>query len=273
METVCSNAQAIRELRRKKGLSEGRLFTQETVAMEAGISLRLYQDMEKDNDNRYRMEGVDALVRYYKVYVDEIFLKKDLVRHILSVPNPKNNSFVPNDNHQETSDPVRDNSPSARIYALTGPAGIGKTEIANSVCYSSRRLPVVWWINCGTTEGLLSDLARLSEELGSSPVIESIAKRLDVYGQWLLVYDNADSVAAIEEYIPKAGGGTVVVTTRDAQRSNLAETLPVPGWDESDLNTFCFSNGLTMGADGLQKLTNVLGGNPLALCQASIDHR
>ena len=160
--------------------------------------------------------------------------------------------------------------------ALSGTGGLGKTELA--LAYAQRYrgdYELGWWVPSETELAMLTALAELGVALGLSPELPSAelaARALDVLGErsgWLLVFDSATDPDAVGGFLPQAGGGHVLVTSRDSAWRGMAEPVPV------DLLPLDEAVGLLGRRSGDQdeqaagRLAEALGRLPLALDQAA----
>jgi tetratricopeptide (TPR) repeat protein len=141
---------------------------------------------------------------------------------------------------------LRSSSTAVALLALQGLGGVGKTQLAIEYAHRFRsEYDLVWWIQCGQpqfTDAALVDLAkRLTSQLGAQLGVDSgvvgteIAQntvralgRGEPVRRWLLVFDNADDPAAVRDFLPSgAGGGHVLVTSRDRRWNDLARALDI----------------------------------------------
>ena len=115
---------------------------------------------------------------------------------------------------------VRKSAPA--VMALCGLGGAGKTSVALE--YAHRHLPgcgVVWQFAAEEPAALLAGFSELALQLGGrvaasggDPVAlvhAALARRSD----WLLVFDNAAGPAWVQRMSPPAGGGRVLITSRN----------------------------------------------------------
>jgi tetratricopeptide (TPR) repeat protein len=127
--------------------------------------------------------------------------------------------------------------------ALKGLGGIGKTQIAIEYAYRSRDLgqyTYIFWVNA-SEETLLTSFAALADLLPVFPVkgetdqwklMKAIIQWLEqCQERWLLIFDNADDVALVSNYLPQQGSGNILLTTRAHAVGSLAVSINVEEMD------------------------------------------
>ncbi|SMR53463.1 unnamed protein product [Zymoseptoria tritici ST99CH_3D1] len=143
-----------------------------------------------------------------------------------------------------------------KTFALCGAGGVGKTSIASEYVFTRRdKFSAIFWVTADQRNNLLEDFARIAVELGlqdknaahdtacelvkgwlCNPV-EDIEAPLRPENEisWLLVLDNVDDWAVIEDFWPTTGIGSVLITSRDPlSRSHIYTAKH--GWDLAPLN-------------------------------------
>jgi len=124
---------------------------------------------------------------------------------------------------------------------LHGMGGVGKSQLVIEYVYRHMaEYDIVWWISSEQTASVLSSLAQLADRLGL-PTTEDRQQTartvLDALAgtelSWLLVYDNADDPATLDQYVPSTGGH-VVVTTRNQEWANLGQAIEVDVFERSE---------------------------------------
>ena len=173
--------------------------------------------------------------------------------------------------------------------AISGLGGIGKTQIAVEYAYRFREsYQAVLWARADAQDLLISDflaiadLLKLPEREGQEQdaVVKAVIHWLDAHTDWLLILDNADRLDVVETFIPPAGKGHVLLTTRAHSTGTLAQRLEIEkmGLEEGTLFLLRRAQRLK-GAAGLesvkpaireqaQAIVAALDGLPLALDQA-----
>jgi tetratricopeptide (TPR) repeat protein len=117
----------------------------------------------------------------------------------------------------------------------------------------------------------------MAEPLGLDPatpeqakLIAAVRARLEALPGWLLVFDNAEEPATLRDYLPRQGGGHVLLTSRRTDWRGVARALPLDVLPETEaLNLL--SGCSSLDAAGLAEANNLareLGFLPLALAQA-----
>ena len=163
-----------------------------------------------------------------------------------------------------------------RLAALCGLGGAGKTSLA--VEYAHRHLAevgVCWQFPAEHPALLAAGYALLAAQLGASDAVEARDPMTWVHGvlarsdaTWLLVFDNATSRASIEEFIPPAGPGRVLITTQ-YQHWPAGQALDVPVLDIDVAADFLTARTGDPDKSAARELAGELGGLPLALEQAA----
>ena len=170
---------------------------------------------------------------------------------VWNVPYRRNPHFTGRDDlldrlERQLSPETLEHSTTMRRAALTQPqaikglGGIGKTQIAVEYAYRSRELDRythIFWVNAASEEVLLTSFVALAELLPAFPakgetdqhkLVEAVKRRLEqCHQRWLLIFDNADDVALVRDYLPQQGNGSILLTTRADAVGALATSVEV----------------------------------------------
>ena len=159
---------------------------------------------------------------------------------------------------------------------MHGLGGVGKTSVA--VEYAHRHLAevgVAWQFRAEDQTVLAVGFAELAAQLGVRNLADTRDPVASVHGmlaayprEWLLIFDNAPDRASLEAFLPPAGPGRVLVTSRDALWPP-GQALEVPVLDPEAAAEFLVDRTGDVDPQHARELAIELGGLPLALEQAA----
>ncbi|HEV3290003.1 MAG TPA: tetratricopeptide repeat protein [Streptosporangiaceae bacterium] len=166
-------------------------------------------------------------------------------------------------------------SPGPRTVALCGLGGAGKTSVA--LAYAHRHLAevgVAWQFAAEDPTVLAAGFAELAAQLGARDDADTRDPVASVHGmlaafpsEWLLIFDNAPGRAAVESFLPPAGRGRVLITSRNPNWP-AGQVLDVPVLAAEVAAGFLVSRTGDADEQAATELATELGGLPLALEQA-----
>jgi hypothetical protein len=163
------------------------------------------------------------------------------------------------------------------VTAISGLGGVGKTQLAARYAQEhAHEYEAVAWIRA--EDGGTRDLASFAVKLGL--LVEGLAPAdraelaLDWLsassGLWLLVLDNVASPLQLEQLLPRAGNGRVLVTSRDRSLREFAPILTLDVFDENTATRYLTERAGRPGdPDAARELALALGCLPLALSHAA----
>jgi len=124
--------------------------------------------------------------------------------------------------------------------AMTGLGGIGKTQIAVEYAYRCREQGVythTLWIHAASEEAMVTSFTALAallpafaarNQTDQQKVVNAIKAWLEGCSErWLLIFDNADDLSLLPNYVPRHGNGSILLTTRAQAVGALAASLNV----------------------------------------------
>jgi tetratricopeptide (TPR) repeat protein len=173
--------------------------------------------------------------------------------------------------------------------AINGLGGIGKTQIAVEYAYRHRSMyQAILWVQSDTRDNLISSFTSIAqllhlpvkEEEDKNIIIQSVMQWLRRHGAWLLIFDNADDLEIVRDFIPATFEGHVILTTRAQAMGRLALKIEVEIMSPEEGALFLLRrSGIIKHDAGLDdalaseweialELVQELGGVPLALDQA-----
>ena len=168
---------------------------------------------------------------------------------------------------------AEDDGTGPRVVALCGLGGAGKTSVALE--YAHRHLGEVgmcWQLPAEDPAVLAVGFGELAAQLGAADRGDRVAAVHGVLAAspapWLLIFDNAPDRASVARFMPPAGPGRVVITSRN-QIWPPGQALDVPVLDTEVAAEFLVSRTGDADRRAALELARELGGLPLALEQAA----
>ena len=175
----------------------------------------------------------------------------------------------------------------ARPVAILGLGGIGKTQVAIEYAHRSRtEYDLIWWIECGQPQFIDASLADLGTRIGhdldlgvpatTGAAIDAakaarLVLRLLEQGKtglrWLLVFDNADDIGRVEQYLP-SGGGKVIVTSRSRDWGYSARACYIEVFRRDESIAHLGKRVPSIGQQEASEVAELLGDLPLAVATA-----
>ena len=160
-----------------------------------------------------------------------------------------------------------------RVVALYGLGGAGKTSVALE--YAHRQLGGVglaWQLAAEDPAVLAAGFGELAAQLGAADRGDPVASVHSVLAAspepWLLVFDNAPHRDSVVPFVPPAGPGRVLITSRH-QIWPADQSLDVPVFDPQVAAEFLVGRTGDPDRRAALDLAAELGGLPLALEQAA----
>ena len=173
--------------------------------------------------------------------------------------------------------------------ALSGPGGVGKTQIAIEYIYRYRSsYQAVFWVQSNTREELITSFVAIARLLNLATkdvsnmdtLVANVKQWLTLHDDWLLILDNIEDLELLYEFMPLEIKGHLLLTTPSQILGELAlniEIEPMMPEEGALLLLRCadllarnttFENLSTSKKTLALELFQELGGLPLALDQA-----
>ncbi len=127
-----------------------------------------------------------------------------------------------------------------QAQAVNGLGGIGKTEIAIEYAYRyRRRYAAVFWINAASREMLFADFTTIAKllylpipnERDQTAIVRSVNSQVATHADFLLIFDNADDLSLLDDFLPLDYICHILITTREYATSRLACNVEVTSMD------------------------------------------
>ncbi|MGM1065305.1 FxSxx-COOH system tetratricopeptide repeat protein [Saccharothrix sp. Mg75] len=161
------------------------------------------------------------------------------------------------------------------VYAMRGMGGVGKTQVAIEYCHRwANRYRAVWWIEAEDSTLVPGQVVLLGNAMGmvlpssTEEAVGTVLSELRRRRDWLLVFDNAETVAAVRPYLP-SGRGHVLVTTRRAGFEAIASVLDLDTFEREDSTALLRGRLPEISPERADELAALLEDLPLALEQAA----
>jgi tetratricopeptide (TPR) repeat protein len=198
---------------------------------------------------------------------------------VFYVPHARNEAFTGRETLiDELQEDVTSADLTKHVQALYGMGGVGKTQVAVEFAHRyADRFKIVWWLRAEGPASVWIDYAALARRLGlefaEDAPLETVRHALRSYlstrGDYLLIFDNADSAAAIRDFIPEPCRGAVLITSRSPSWGSVARSTAIHGLTRDEAVQFLRRRTGRMESDqSARKLAQALGDLPLALEQA-----
>lgn len=204
----------------------------------------------------------------------------DLSRNVWNIPLHENPAFTGREDLLESIHAsFKEGRTRAELtQAIHGLGGVGKTQLVLRYAYTYRgEYDLVWWINCEKTEILAADYAALADELrlpgrgaeNQKRTIQAVREWLESHDRWLLVFDNANEPADLNDYLPRFGCGHIIMTSRYHNWRNLGRSVQLVTWTPAEAVRFVIRQTGQENEQGAAQLARELGYLPLALAHAA----
>ncbi|MDQ5823776.1 MAG: FxSxx-COOH system tetratricopeptide repeat protein, partial [Chloroflexota bacterium] len=155
--------------------------------------------------------------------------------------------------------------------------GVGKTQIAIEYAYRyASHYDAVLWVRAEEPTSLAADFAGFGNELGMTDLdardqdatVKAVLRWLRENTGWLLVFDNVEEGRQIAKYLPPGSTGHVLITSRNPNWWQYAQTVVVEVMEPHEAIEFLLKRPGEKDRATAGKLAEELGYLPIALAQA-----
>jgi len=163
--------------------------------------------------------------------------------------------------------------------AVSGLGGVGKTQIALEYAFRYGHLyGTIWWVNAEDSQSLMVSYSSFAYKNGlvgrevteKDIILEAVWNWMSGHENWLFIYDNAEDVRMLDEYLPRMVTGHILITSRYTNWSGLGEVLPVDVFNAEEAENFFIKRTGIADRKSAAMLADALGYLPLALEQAAV---
>ena len=173
--------------------------------------------------------------------------------------------------------------------AITGLGGVGKTQTAVEYTYRYHTdYKAVLWVKADLREVMISDFVSIADllnlpeknEQDQNRVVNAVKRWLQSNSDWLLVCDNADDLKMVRDFIPTAGIGHTLLTTRAQAMDRLARRIELEKMEIEEGALFLLRRANIIASEvslddaaeadraTAKEISKAMDGHPLALDQA-----
>lgn len=175
-----------------------------------------------------------------------------------------------------------------RVVVIRAMGGQGKTQVALEYCYRAKEKPfqAIFWADATSENTLKKSFETTAERikapgqvLGEEFAVDYLIEKLIEWPEpWLMVLDNYDDPVSfnnLQEYIPDAEHGYILITTRHTDTDSLADprnAVELPGLGQRDAVDLLLKLSQIKETDQIveeaRHIVDRLGYHPLAITQA-----
>ena len=164
-------------------------------------------------------------------------------------------------------------------HSLHGMGGVGKSQIAAEYAY--RHLTdydVIWFVPSEQESQIRRSLTELGEHLDlpaeteASTAVRAVQDALAAgtpYANWLLIFDNAESLETVQPFLPIGGTGKVLITSRNRRWNEVSETLEIDVFTRDESVALLRKRNPGLDHEDADRLATILDDLPLAIAQAA----
>ncbi len=195
-----------------------------------------------------------------------------------------NNQGIEDDRYMEEHEDEQ-----GRMLAICGLGGMGKTQTVIEYAYRYRsHYQAVLWARADTYSALFSDFVAMASLLhlpgldgqDQPKIVAAVKQWLEAHTGWLLILDNVEDLTTIQDFIPMAPQGHILLTMRAQVAGTLADCIELEKMQMDEGALFLLRRAHIIRQDATltdasnadyieaRDICQVLDGLPLALDQA-----
>ncbi len=177
----------------------------------------------------------------------------------------------------------------SRTAAISGLGGIGKTQTAVEYAFRHRDdYTAILWVKAESLESINSDFVTIAhllnlpekQEQEQHLIIEAVKRWFKNHAGWLLIFDNADDLDMVRDFLPTGGQGYILLTTRAQATRRIAQRIEIEEMDQDEGALFLLRRATILDPDApldaasitdratAREISQAMDGLPLALEQA-----
>ncbi len=187
--------------------------------------------------------------------------------------------FFGRDEQLEELDNYFASGDSRRKAAVYGMGGVGKTQFAVRYARTRReKYRHAFFIGADSRLPLdnhFADIAKrlnlpVSKRQDAKPedILRAVHFWMETHGDWLAIFDNADDLTIVRDYLPPNGAGHVLLTTRESAPDEIAHPVSLNVFTEDEATQFLLRKTEKSDEAAARALAREMGGLPLVLDQA-----
>jgi tetratricopeptide (TPR) repeat protein len=177
----------------------------------------------------------------------------------------------------------------AQPQAISGLGGIGKTQTAVEYAYRYQDdYNFILWVKAETSDSLISDFVSIAhlldlpqkQEQEQHRIVAAVKRWFQDNIGWLLIFDNADDLTMVRDFLPSGGERHILLTTRAHATGRIAQRIEVEKMEPEEGALFLLHRATILAPesplddasktdrDTAKEIVQVMDGLPLALDQA-----
>lgn len=164
-----------------------------------------------------------------------------------------------------------------QAQAVNGLGGIGKTDVVIEYAYRYRsEYGGVFWINATSRETLFADMTTIArllhlpilDERDQEAIVSTVKSQVAAHADYLLIYDNADDLSLLDDFLPLDYQCHMLITTRDHATSRLAVNLEVAAMDKDEgIQMLLRRAGMLDAEQAIEQIPHTSAILPARLCR------